>query len=195
MSAVTEHQATALRDLVEARLRRLHDGRTIRERIVDQLDTLRASSTTGTRGGKGGHGDPTAQAITDPNAASAARDLHDLDRLVVLARLSFRDRQWQRSVTAYDQVLVICHRYEPRQASEKAQRVTADAGDPGCASCSRVPDSLGRNAWEPVHARGLCRWCWEHERATGVLPSLDELRAKRTQGERYVRCAHREVQS
>lgn len=112
--------------------------------------------------------DPTgvAAVASDP----VARDARDLRRgLLAVAR-------------DVEAVARIVERHLPRPASS-ADRTATGGADRGCQSCARLDAAPGVARWEPVSARvrlgdqrvDLCRWCADHARATGGLPTRRDL--------------------
>lgn len=62
---------------------------------------------------------------------------------------------------------------------------------PGCMSCARKEGGEGRQigghfaaVYEKSKASGLCRWCWDHDQATGELPPVKACHIYHSQGPR-----------
>ena len=174
------------------------------------LEMLPGPAAASYDGPGGGHGTVLDEngvpmpTIADPTGEQAIRANHDLEaartafalhahRCEHLAlALRFRTRpdltetanqlQWSA------RQLWICASEAPRALTD-AQRA-ALPGPPGCESCARVTDSIGRPTHAPVEPRGaddprpvrrnvgghlyhLCRWCAAYGRENGELPTRD----------------------
>lgn len=171
------------------------DGHTPRDRMADGSVQLKAQSfdrpmVSGSREPS----DPTgSQAVqTATSGDQAARDLAELDSKLKVARLAIKARDWRRACDALDRALDLVAVWSPKDPSSSARRATmsANAKLPGCSSCHRVPGPSGSPMWEPRHRGDLCRVCYNHQRRTGELPTIDELRQLHTLGESKIKCTH-----
>lgn len=146
------------------------DGMTVLQRIREGYNGWPASSSfegptaraATDRDGEPipGHADPTGDAAGRPDRA---RD----DRLRI-------DRGIEAATRAITPVMDTVTHHVLR-AANVIERASTKKAEPGCVSCARVSGHHGGSRWEPVYRVGYCRWCWEWKRATGVLPSKEDL--------------------
>lgn len=158
------HRVLALMDTLDTR-----DGHTLLSRIKDSYNGWPPSSgfdrtapRSTDRDGEPlpGHADPTGEAGT--RVDRAAQDRIGLEKDIVgVARLV---RHIEDRAT----------RYTVREANIIEQQATA-AEDEGCSSCRRIPGPRTTHWWNPTVRGELCRWCDDYKRATGRLPTKDEL--------------------
>ena len=127
-----------------------------RDRLFVQSDrTIPGNGVEGGNRGKGDHADPTAARAMDENAERIAANLRaarkELDDAIVTAVAKLeraRDLAEAAAITKY---------HAPRS-------------NPGCRNCARVVTHDGKphpEAWQPVYAVGLCRWCYLFEQGNG----------------------------
>lgn len=57
------------------------------------------------------------------------------------------------------------------------ERQSTKEPEAGCTSCARLTGRHGGARWEPIYRGDTCRFCWEYKRATGNLPSKEDLQA------------------
>lgn len=79
--------------------------------------------------------------------------------------------QWTRAVMSE------AERFMLRKPNVVQQQETDKKAEAGCTSCARLKGRHGGPRWEPVYRTLLCRWCWEWRRATGSMPSKEDLQA------------------
>lgn len=125
-----------------------------RDRLYVQADRS-LPGRDGSGSGKGEHSDPTAARVLDEtDQAIAAR--------INAARANLDDAL----VTAVQRL----GRARDIASSAAITRYHAPRSNPGCRNCARVTLHDGTahpEAWQPVYALGLCRWCYLFEHGNG----------------------------
>lgn len=122
-----------------------------------------------------GHSDPVGDAVARSGGQDrGATDARQLVKDVLAAQKAIR-----RAVDT-------AARYNRRQASAIDREATERTNDPGCESCARLAGSHGQPRWEPVAVekakvgdgtQRLCRWCNDHLKATGDVPTRAQVDA------------------
>jgi hypothetical protein len=123
--------------------------RSVRPKLEEYLGNMPSSEGGG---GKGGHSDRTATIALAPDAARL--DLQWLDLHV--GRLTGTS-----SITARIRIDDTLRRWELTEAQADGLRGdTQGKGEPGCRSCARIHDTLGRPLWSPRHpGLEVCQRC------------------------------------
>lgn len=137
---------------------------------IDQGDGIRSPSLNGGGRGKGTHSTPTEQAAEQTHHdadALAAAATHRRQTIGNLRRaLSTEDdhqrTEWiQAANRSAANVLAALHRLTLPPSGDRP-----NGGDKGCIGHRKAGAHVPS---DPRH-RGLCRWCWDFDRAWGQLP-------------------------
>lgn len=148
----------------------IRDNLTVLDRMKESYNGWPRSSGFDGNGGRSatdsegellpGHADPTGDAASRIDHAhldhqSLAKDTAHLRRTL-------------------DHLLVTAGKYRLRTANVIEQDSTKNP-DLGCSSCHRIPGPRTTHWWNPIFRGTLCRWCLDHQRITGRLPTTQEL--------------------
>lgn len=149
------------------------DGMTVLQRMRESyngwpsssgFDARTSPSATDADGElKPGHADPTGDAGIRQDRARDDRTSMDPDA-----------RGIHRFVHSLKDKI---DRHTLRSANVIERDTTSKKADAGCTSCSRLKGHHGGPRWEPIYRGDTCRFCYEYRRATGNLPSKDDLQA------------------